>query len=128
MRDRLPDQPFHLTFIGHICLGGPSLAALFHDLRDRLFTERHPPGRDDDRCPFCTKPQRDRLADPAAAACHNRNFIFEPVHGRPSLFRCVSIVIILFSIDGAEASSLQQYLGLGDHGAIPAEIDGQILD
>ena len=77
---RLINQSFHLALIGHVGLNGPCLTAALRDLRDGLLAERHPSGRDDDLRAFGSEPQRNRLADAAAAARYNRHFIFQPVH------------------------------------------------
>ena len=37
-------------------------------------------------------------------------------------------VVVFFAVDWTEAFFLEQRCGVGDHGAAPAEIDGQILD
>ena len=37
-------------------------------------------------------------------------------------------IVVLFAVDRAEAFLMKQRCGVGNHGAVPAKIDGQILD
>lgn len=47
---------------------------------------------------------------------------------RLSIFRRATVIVVLLTIDRAEPFLLQQSSGIGNHGAVPAEIDGKILD
>jgi hypothetical protein len=46
----------------------------------------------------------------------------------PSILWRHCVVVVFFAVDGAEAFLMKQRCGVGNHGAVPAEIDGQILD
>jgi len=59
---------------------------------------------------------------------HNRHFTFQPVYRITSVIRRACIVVIFFAVDGAEALFLEQRCGVGDHRAVPTEIDGEMLD
>ncbi len=100
------------------------LSCAFREQEDdqAAFQSSSPPFKGVARLPFTARIERAQLH--RARSASKKGTWPLPI----SIFRRACIVVVFFAVDGTEALFLEQRCGVCNHGAVPAEIHGEILD